>query len=114
MGSEEDREHDEPRLTQKEAGAYYTPDPVVSSLVAWVVCAPEDRLLDPSCGDGRFVATHRNAVGIEQDKDTTRDAVAKAPWALIHEGEFFSWASETSERFECAAGNSALHPVPAI
>jgi adenine-specific DNA-methyltransferase len=24
---------------------------------------------------------------------------------LIHEGDFFSWASETSERFECAAGN---------
>jgi adenine-specific DNA-methyltransferase len=60
------------KLSQKEAGAYYTPDPVVSSLVAWAVRGPEDRLIDPSCGDGRFIASHRNAVGIEQDTDATR------------------------------------------
>ena len=29
----------------------------------------------------------------------------RAPWALVHEGDFFAWAGETSERFECAAGN---------
>jgi adenine-specific DNA-methyltransferase len=63
----EDREHEARRLSQKEAGAYYTPDPVVSSLVTWAVRGPEDRLIDPSCGDGRFIANHRNAVGIEQD-----------------------------------------------
>jgi hypothetical protein len=28
-----------------------------------------------------------------------------APWALIHEGDFFTWASATEERFDCAAGN---------
>ena len=93
------------RFIQKEAGAYYTPDPVVSSLVSWAVRDVEDRLLDPSCGDGRFIASHRNTVGIEQDTEATRIAVARAPWALVHEGDFFSWASETTERFECAAGN---------
>jgi tRNA1(Val) A37 N6-methylase TrmN6 len=98
-------EHEGRQLTQKEAGAYYTPDSVVLSLVAWAVRDTDDRLLDPSCGDGRFIATHRNAVGIEQDTDATRVAMARAPWALIHEGDFFAWASETSERFECAAGN---------
>jgi len=29
----------------------------------------------------------------------------RAPWALVHEGDFFAWAAETTERFECAAGN---------
>jgi adenine-specific DNA-methyltransferase len=90
---------------QKEAGAYYTPDPVVSCLVSWAVRSEDDRLLDPSCGDGRFIAGHRNSVGIEQDLQATRTAIERAPWALVHEGDFFAWASETVERFECSAGN---------
>jgi adenine-specific DNA-methyltransferase len=94
-----------PRLSQKEAGAYYTPDPVVTSLMAWAVRHEGDRLLDPSCGDGRFIAAHRNTIGIEQDVEATRSAMSRAPWASVHEGDFFAWASETSERFECAAGN---------
>ena len=93
------------RLTQKEAGAYYTPDPVVASLLQWTVRDSEDRLLDPSCGDGRFIAGHRNSVGIEQDPEATQIATSRAPWALVHKGDFFSWTGETVERFECAAGN---------
>ncbi len=93
------------RLSQKESGGYYTPDPVVTSLLKWAIRHEEDRLLDPSCGDGRFIAGHRNAVGIEQDLPATQTAISRAPWALVHEGDFFSWASETAERFDCAAGN---------
>jgi adenine-specific DNA-methyltransferase len=92
-------------LSRKEAGAYYTPDPVVSSLLQWAVRHETDRLLDPACGDGRFIAGHRNAVGIEQDSQATQTALSRAPWALVHEGDFFSWAAETVERFECVAGN---------
>jgi adenine-specific DNA-methyltransferase len=92
-------------IGQKEAGAYYTPDAVVSSLVHWAVHSEEDRLLDPSCGDGRLIAEHRNSVGIEQDPQSAALAMARAPWALVHEGDFFTWAAETHERFECAAGN---------
>lgn len=29
----------------------------------------------------------------------------RAPWAQVHEGEFFNWAAKTRERFDCAAGN---------
>lgn len=93
------------RLTQKEAGAYYTPDPVVASLIRWAIRHESDRMLDPSCGDGRFIASHRNSVGIEQDPDSANIAMQRAPWALVHEGDFFMWAAETTERFECAAGN---------
>jgi adenine-specific DNA-methyltransferase len=92
-------------LTQKEAGAYYTPDVVAECLLAWALRSDDDRLLDPSCGDGRFISGHRNSVGIEQDPVAAKAAVARAPWALVHEGDFFSWASNTLERFECAAGN---------
>lgn len=93
------------RLAQKESGAYFTPDRVVAGLVAWAVRDTADRLLDPSCGDGRFIAAHRNSVGIEQDPVSAQIAIARAPWSLVHEGDFFAWASQTTERFECAAGN---------
>ncbi|MFM0285078.1 Eco57I restriction-modification methylase domain-containing protein [Paraburkholderia megapolitana] len=94
-----------PPLSQKEAGAYYTPDAVTESLLSWALRSESDRLLDPSCGDGRFIAGHRNSVGIEQDLAASELAMTRAPWALVHEGDFFAWASNTPERFECAAGN---------
>jgi adenine-specific DNA methylase len=92
-------------LPQKESGAYYTPDPVARSLVQWAVRAPAERLLDPSCGDGRFVAAHRNSVGIEQDPLAAGEASARARGAHIKQGDFFSWAESVTERFDCAAGN---------
>ena len=92
-------------LNQKESGAYYTPEDVARSLLCWAARSERDRLLDPSCGDGRFIAGHKNSVGIEQDAAAARAAVERAPWALVHEGDFFTWASNTTERFDCAAGN---------
>ena len=89
----------------KEKGAYYTPDPVVRSLLSWAVRDANDRMLDPSCGDGRFIAGHLKSVGIEQDPTASAVAMERAPGSLIHEGEFFSWAGSTEERFDCAAGN---------
>src|SRR4051794_32243302 len=93
------------RLSQKHRGAYFTPDDVAATLIHWAVRSRGDRLLDPSCGDGQFIAGHRNSVGIEQDGHSAGEAMDRAPWALVHEGDFFAWAAETSERFECAAGN---------
>ena len=86
-------------------GRVLHPRSVVVSLLKWAIRHEQDRLLDPSCGDGGFIAGHRNAVGIEQDSQATQTAVSRAPWALVHEGDFFSWAAETAERFDCAAGN---------
>lgn len=62
-------------------------------------------MIDPSCGDGQFLARHRNSVGIEQNPLSAHRAIERAPGALVHEGDFFAWAVETRERFECAAGN---------
>jgi adenine-specific DNA-methyltransferase len=93
------------RPSRKHRGAYFTPDDVATTLTRWAVRSSRDRLLDPSCGDGQFIAEHRNSVGIEQDGHSASEAMRRAPWALVHEGDFFTWASETTERFDCAAGN---------
>jgi hypothetical protein len=94
-----------PEYSQKRSGAYFTPDDVTAALVAWACRAPTDRMVDPSCGDGQFLALHRNSVGIEQNPISAHRAITRAPSALVHEGDFFTWATETGERFECAAGN---------
>jgi len=61
-------------------------------------------MLDPACGDGRFLVAHPNSVGVEQDVDATHTVHEKTPGSLIHQGDFFAWAEETHERFDCAAG----------
>ena len=90
---------------QKLSGAYFTPEPLAAALACWAIRTPKDRLLDPSCGDGRFIAAHSHSVGIEQDSLSAAEAVTRAPGALVHEGDFFQWAEATKERFECCAGN---------
>ncbi|MFN3727575.1 MAG: N-6 DNA methylase [Allosphingosinicella sp.] len=94
-----------PEYSQKRSGAYFTPADVSAALVAWACRKPTDRMIDPSCGDGQFLAHHRNSVGIEQNPVSAHRAIQRAPGALVHEGDFFTWAIETRERFECAAGN---------
>lgn len=94
-----------PEYSQKRSGAYFTPPDVSAALVAWACRKPTDRMIDPSCGDGEFLALHRNSVGIEQNPISAHRAIERAPGALVHEGDFFTWATETGERFECAAGN---------
>lgn len=94
-----------PEYSKKRSGAYFTPAEVSAALVAWACRKPTDRMIDPSCGDGEFITLHRNSVGIEQNPVSAHCAIERAPGALVHEGDFFTWATETGERFECAAGN---------
>lgn len=103
--AELERESSARRERQKDFGVFYTPSAAVAALVRWAIRSESDRMLDPSCGDGRFLRLHRSCVGVEQDVTASRTARLTAPWALIHDHEFFGWAAETTERFECAAGN---------
>lgn len=89
----------------KVTGAYFTPDAIVRSLVSWAVREETDLMLDPACGDGRFLAGHVHSVGVEQDPQTAAIARHRAPGALIHEGDFFRWAGNAEMRFDCVAGN---------
>ncbi len=77
----------------------------MQTLLKWAIHDENDRFLDPSCGDGAFIAAHRNSVGIEQDQAAAHAAMQRAPWALVHEGDFFTWAAETAERFPAVGGN---------
>ena len=65
-------------------------------------------LLDPSCGDGRFLAAHGNSVGVERDASAASAARQRMPQAHVANAEFFAWAERAQrrgERFDCVAGN---------
>lgn len=90
---------------RKSLGSYYTPREVAAALVQWAVRDRDDILLDPACGDGRFLAAHTRSVGIECDPAAVAAAHARAPWSRILVGDFFDWVGATKQRFDCAAGN---------
>lgn len=90
---------------QKSLGAYYTPPKVAAALIHWAVRQPEDQLLDPACGDGRFLARHPRSTGVDCDQAAISAATEAAPTSVLHAANFFEWALSTPERFECAAGN---------
>ncbi len=89
----------------KRHGQFFTPPHVAATLVRWALRSPTDRILDPSCGDGEFIAIHEHAVGCELDAAHAATARERAPAALVHGGDFFTWADETHERFEAIVGN---------
>lgn len=90
---------------RKHLGSYYTPAVVASTLVRWAARTASDRLLDPACGDGRFLACHHPSVGIDSDEGAIAQARVNAPWSEILHTDFFQFASATECRFDCAAGN---------
>ena len=89
----------------KARGAYYSPRRVAAALVRWAVRRPDDRLLDPACGDGRFLAMHSPSAGVDCSDSAVRAARAAAPGSVVHAADFFEWAASARERFDCAAGN---------
>lgn len=93
------------QMTDKERGGYYTPEAVVQTLVSWAVRHETDVMLDPSCGDGRFLAGHTRSVGVERDPIAAVRAAAAVPSATVYTAEFFGWAAACEERFDCLAGN---------
>jgi adenine-specific DNA-methyltransferase len=48
-----------PAAQRKALGAFYTVEPVARFLVRWGLRAPGEAVLDPSCGDGRFLELAR-------------------------------------------------------
>ncbi len=93
------------RADRKARGAYYTPPDVAAALVRWVVRTGCERLLDPSCGDGRFLALHPHSTGVDCDEAAIAAAAQAAPEARVHCTDFFAWAATAPPRFDCAVGN---------
>lgn len=48
---------------RKLRGAYYTPPSIAKFLTNWAIRTPKDEVLEPSCGDGTFVAEAAQAIG---------------------------------------------------
>lgn len=91
--------------TAKARGAFFTPPDLADVLQTWAVRDAEDLLLDPSCGDGRVLRGHSNAVGVELDPQTAAAARETNSQATIINAEFFDWAMTCEQRFDCVAGN---------
>ena len=74
-------------------------------LVSWVSEGTGDgSILDPSCGDGRFLEGLDDAVGVEIDPEASSLAARRTNATIIRE-DFFSWVHRTDRRFLGVVGN---------
>ena len=51
-----------PPISAKLRGGYYTPLSVAQWLARWAIRSGTDRILEPSCGDGAFLAAAMSAL----------------------------------------------------
>jgi len=112
--------------SDKLRGGYYTPAPVAQLLAEWAIRSNADRVLEPSCGDGTFVAaamaqlcwnrdslseTGGQVVGVELIPDEAQKAQERThAVAQIVTGDFFDWL----ERSEAASFDVVLGNPPFI
>ncbi len=93
---------------EKVLGAVYTPPRVASALTRWAVRSAGETVLDPSCGEGVFLAASRtrladlgarkpNVTGVDIDGPTAEQTGA------IH-SDFFAWAKKATP-FDVILGN---------
>ena len=111
---------------QKLRGGYYTPAPVARYLAEWALAGGAERVLEPSCGDGRIVEALAEAYGRNRGAQGTRLAVdavelfeeeAQKARAKARKGEvadvtvqsrdFFGWITNGArrERWDAVVGN---------
>jgi tRNA1(Val) A37 N6-methylase TrmN6 len=93
------------RSAAKLIGQFYSPQEVATTLVNWLQIKDGESLLDPSCGDGRFISQHNQSVGVDSNVISCAEARSRAPWATVHHLDFFDWAKQCNTQFDCAAGN---------
>jgi adenine-specific DNA-methyltransferase len=93
---------------EKTLGAVYTPPRIAAALVRWAVRSRSDRVCDPACGEGVFLAaartrladlgnSHPTCVGVDVDP-----AAASAAGAVCE--DFFGWLRR-APKFDVVVGN---------
>lgn len=111
------------QVTRKQLGAFYTPSQVAQVLVDWAIRSPNDRVLDPACGEGIFLqasagrlaqlkgdAPHQ-VFGIEIDQAVLRDfllsllAELSIPSDNIIVSDFFDVGASALPPFDAVVGN---------
>jgi len=111
------------QVEQKEFGAYYTSTRVAELLVRWAVRNHDDRVLDPSCGEGVFLEAAAVRVtalkgqplsqvhGIEIDPKVFRRTLAPLlrrfliPEENVCVSDFFDVRASEQPRFQAVVGN---------
>lgn len=96
-------------------GGYYTPPDLASLLANWAVVSGEEKVLEPSCGDGNFIEAalgrlrgHGFVTGIELFPTEAQKAKRRGGnRAQIVLGDVFDWYSRqcASDRYDAVLGN---------
>ncbi len=102
----------------KARGAFYTPEALTRFLARWAIRDADDRVLEPSCGDGAFVTAiaQRFAAlgvddlagrlcGIEREPDEAQKALALAPSAKVLTSNFFDVEPTSLPPMSAVLGN---------
>jgi adenine-specific DNA methylase len=101
---------------QKIFGAFYTDERVARAIVAWALRTKDDRVLDPSCGEGVFLSAaseHLQGMGSEKPEiwgvDIDGEAVAMATAHIseskVIKADFFSLRTGDIPFFDAVVGN---------
>ena len=107
-----------PPTTAKARGAFYTPAAITAFLTEWAIRSPDDRVLEPSAGDGAFVIAaaarfrelgQRNLsevlVAVEREAAEATKVRVLAPDATVLASDFFDVSPVVQERFDAVLGN---------
>ena len=101
-------------------GGYYTPTSVARWLTSWAIRSGDDRILEPSCGDGTFLASaisvlqsyengNAKITGIELMPDEAKKSsqkISKNPFANVICDDFFNWLRATkTASYDVIIGN---------
>ena len=85
--------------TRKQLGAWYTPASLVEAVVRETVFAGARTVLDPACGDGRFL----HATGLPEQTGVDIDPVAAAAGGFVHDDSLRrEWGAQ---QFDVVIGN---------
>lgn len=102
-------------------GGYYTPHKIAEFVAKWSIRSPEDKILEPSCGDGHFlkeayeilslkgatsISIKENLLGVELYEEEA--AKAEKTGATIINEDFFSYYSKHikgKKSFQAVIGN---------
>lgn len=120
----------ETSLSQKLRGGYYTSEPISNFLANWAITDSNNKILEPSCGDGNILVAAINTLkslgaaedeiaqqvlGVEFDKNESiksweriRDLGIPINLTQIHSGDFFEHCKNQllkQEKFDAVIGN---------
>lgn len=98
-------------------GGYYTPADIADFIVSWSIRSSKDIILEPSCGDGSFLAAIKrnvggisasidNVTGVELDS-TEAEKAAMYGYKIVAE-DFFTYYREIiegSQKYDVIVGN---------